>query len=200
MEYLQELNEAMAAIAATVQQSLVQVSNDRRSGGAGIIWAKNQVLTNAHVVRGENPLVTFKDGREAVGKVLIHDRQRDFALLEVETAGISPLPRGNSRDLRPGDWVLAAGHPWGVLGAASAGAVIAVGQPAEMPGGYQGELIQVGLHLRPGHSGGPMVDGSGRLVGLNTMIAGPDVGLAVPIHVIEALLYEGQAGKRFTYV
>jgi S1-C subfamily serine protease len=51
-----------------------------------------------------------------------------------------------------------------------------------------GELIQVSLHLRPGHSGGPLVDGHGRLVGINTMMAGPDVGLAIPLPVINAFL------------
>jgi S1-C subfamily serine protease len=83
--------------------------------------------------------------------------------------------------------VVALGHPWGVTGATTAGMVIDVGRPAEgLP--YRGELIQVGLHLRPGHSGGPMVDGAGRLVGINTMISGPEVGLAVPIHSVKRFL------------
>jgi S1-C subfamily serine protease len=65
--------------------------------------------------------------------------------------------------------------------------VIDVIRPVEgLP--YQGDLIQVGLHLRPGHSGGPMVDGAGRLVGINTMISGPEVGLAVPIHSVKRFL------------
>jgi S1-C subfamily serine protease len=67
--------------------------------------------------------------------------------------------------------------------------VIAVGEPQEGPQLYGG-LVQVGLHLRPGHSGGPMLDSSGRLVGINTMIAGPDVGLAVPIQTVKRFLKE----------
>ena len=67
--------------------------------------------------------------------------------------------------------------------------VISLGKPPEMAGG-RGEFIQVGLHLRPGHSGGPLVDDLGRLVGVNTMIAGPEVGLAVPVHTVKAFLQE----------
>ena len=61
-----------------------------------------------------------------------------------------------------------------------------MGPSPEVP--YRGDLIQVGLHMRPGHSGGALVDGSGRLHGVNTMIAGPDVGLAVPVHEVAAFL------------
>jgi S1-C subfamily serine protease len=85
--------------------------------------------------------------------------------------------------------VVALGHPWGVIGATTAGMVIAVGRPVQgLP--FDGDLIQVGCRLRPGHSGGPMVDGEGRLVGINTMIAGPEVGLAVPIHTVKRFLKE----------
>ncbi|MEJ2750548.1 MAG: trypsin-like serine protease, partial [Anaerolineae bacterium] len=58
-------------------------------------------------------------------------------------------------------------------------------------------LIQVALQLRPGHSGGPLVNGNGRLVGINTMIAGPQVGLAIPVHTVKAFLRQklGQAGR-----
>ncbi len=187
--YLLELNDEMATIAGHVQQSLVQIACGGRSGGAGVVWSPGRIVTNAHVLRGEPVEVTFCDGRVVPVELLAADRARDVALLAADTAGISSLERGDSRRLRPGDWILAAGHPWGIAGAASAGSVIATGRPAE-GSGYPGELLQVGLHLRPGHSGGPMVDAGGRLVGLNSMIAGPDVGLAVPIHVIEEFLRE----------
>ena len=84
----------------------------------------------------------------------------------------------------------------GVSGAVTAGAVIDVGGSVEgsLP---HGELIQIGLHLRPGHSGGPLVDVQGRLVGINTMINGPDVGLAIPLHTVKDFLREalGSAGS-----
>jgi S1-C subfamily serine protease len=76
-----------------------------------------------------------------------------------------------------------------------------MGVPLELPN-YPGELIQVGLQLRPGHSGGPLVDGNGRLLGINTMIAGPQVGLVIPVHVVADFLKEklGQAARAETAV
>jgi S1-C subfamily serine protease len=73
--------------------------------------------------------------------------------------------------------------------------VISVGRPVEGIR-FKGDLIQAGLHLRPGHSGGPMVDGDGRLVGINTMIAGPDVGLAVPVKAVKRFLKQALGSRR----
>ena len=84
--------------------------------------------------------------------------------------------------------MLAVGHPWGVLGAATAGVVIGSGsEQGEGPWGGT-DLLAVALHLRPGYSGGPLVDIHGRLLGINTMMTGPDVGVAVPVHVAKAFL------------
>lgn len=83
---------------------------------------------------------------------------------------------------------MAFGHPWGVEGAATAGIVI--GQGAQMQGrpAFGHNWLAVGLHYRPGHSGGPLVDSAGRLVGINTIMAGPDVGLAIPVHEVKRFL------------
>ncbi len=106
----------------------------------------------------------------------------------VEADGLSPVELGESRHLRPGQWVMALGHPWGVAGAATGGVVIGAGPDlSEQPLPGQ-EWIAVSLSLRPGHSGGPLVDAQGRLVGINTMMAGPEVGMAVPVHVAKEFL------------
>jgi S1-C subfamily serine protease len=86
------------------------------------------------------------------------------------------------------------GHPWGVTGAVTAGVVIDVGVPLEMPG-LGRDLIQIDLTLRPGYSGGPLVDVGGRLIGINAMMAGPEVGLAVPVHEVKRFLREALNGK-----
>lgn len=146
------------------------------------------VVTNAHVIAGHNALkITLPDGRTLPARVLAADSNRDLAALAVEANNLPTITPGESQKLQPGQWVLAVGHPWGVLGAATAGIVINMGTPPEMPV-HRGEFIQVGLHLRPGHSGGPLVDVQGRLVGINTMITGPEVGLAVPVHAVKQFL------------
>jgi serine protease Do len=94
--------------------------------------------------------------------------------------------------------VLALGHPWGVTDAATAGVVIGVGRDfPEIPRSDR-EWIAVGLTLRPGHSGGPLVDVQGRLVGINTIMTGPKVGMAVPVHVAKSFLRQrlGSTARR----
>jgi len=192
-DLLQQLNHELAAVAEKAQRGLVSISNGRRGAGAGTIWhPKGLILTNAHVVQLRSPKVTLPDGRTSPARVLAHDKELDLAVLRVDAADLPTIELGESQRLQPGQWVLAVGHPWGVAGAATAGVVIGLGPPPEMdmPGR---ELIHVSLHLRPGHSGGPLVDTGGRLVGINTMMAGPDVGLAVPVHVVKAFLRQALA-------
>ncbi len=189
-ELLSNLDSQMSAVVSRARPSLVQVHNGRRGNGAGtILHTDGLIITNAHVVRRKSPEVTLWDGRTLPGRLLAYDEKRDLAAVSVEATGLPTIPLGNGRELRPGQWVVALGHPWGVTGATTAGMIISVGRPVEgLP--FDGDLIQVGLHLRPGHSGGPMVDSDGRLVGINTMIAGPDIGLAVPIQTVKRFLKE----------
>jgi serine protease Do len=187
---LQQLNLEMSAIVERVRPSLVQIRNGRRGAGAGTVWHPNGlILTNAHVVGRRGLRVALPDGRSLPARILAHDRRLDLAALAVNADDLPTIALGDSRRLCPGQWVLAMGHPWGVAGAVTAGTVIDVGLPAELRAMGR-EMVQVGLHLRPGHSGGPLVDERGRLVGINAMMAGPDVGLAVPVHVAKSFLRE----------
>ncbi|MCB8982235.1 MAG: trypsin-like peptidase domain-containing protein [Ardenticatenaceae bacterium] len=182
------INQQMTAVIERVRCSLVQLTNGHLGSGAGTIWhADGLILTNAHVVQRHAPQVLLADGRSFPSRLLAYDESLDLAALSIAAHNLPTMELGSSRRLRAGDWVIAIGHPWGVVGAASAGTVIDVGVPLELPR-YPGDLIQVGLQLRPGHSGGPMVDGNGRLVGINTMIAGPQVGLAIPLHTAKKFL------------
>jgi serine protease Do len=188
-ELLQQINQGMSTMADKAARGLVRISNGRRGAGAGTIWhPEGLILTNAHVIQLRSPKVTLPDGETLSARVLAYDKHLDLAALSVKATDLPTIELGDSRELKAGEWVLALGHPWGVTGAATAGVVIGMGPPAEMP--IQRELIHVGLHLRPGHSGGPLVDVRGRLVGINTMMAGPDVGLAVPVHVVKDFLRE----------
>ncbi len=191
---VEQLNERLSGTLETVHRSLVQVHNGRRGNGAGTIWhSDGLIITNAHVIggagRGKNGIkVTLPNGETIPAQVLASDNSLDLAALAVDAKGLPTIELGHSRRLHPGQWVMAVGHPWGVKGAASAGVVIDMGPPPEIQ--THREFVQVGLQLRPGHSGGPLVDVEGRLVGINTMITGPEVGLAVPVHVVKEFLRE----------
>jgi serine protease Do len=172
-----------------VLRSLVQVKNGRRGAGAGTIWhPQGLVVTNAHVA-GRGPLrVELQDGRTLDAEILAVDRERDLAALRIAADGLPTIQLADSRAVRPGQWVMAVGHPYGVVGSATGGVVIGMGrQWPEMPETKR-DWIVVGLHMRPGHSGGPLVDARGRLLGINTMINGPEVGFAVPTHVVVEFL------------
>ena len=107
---------------------------------------------------------------------------------------------GGSRRLRVGQWVVAMGHPFGVRGSATAGTVVGVGSDhPEMPARDR-EWIAVSLRLRPGNSGGPLLDAEGRLVGINTIMSGPETGMAVPVQVAKTFLRRALGSKQTTEV
>ena len=149
------------------RQSLVQVHNGRRGAGSGTIWHRDGlIITNAHVVSGSGRRhgqkgelrVTLPDGTALPARLLARDEGRDVAALLVEAKQLTPIELGTSRDLQPGQWVLALGYPWGVAGAATAGIVIGTGEDLPETPSPAREWIAVSLELRPGHSGGPLVD------------------------------------------
>jgi S1-C subfamily serine protease len=188
MDVLQQLNDRLAANVEQVRASLVQISNGR-GAGAGTIWhSDGLIITNAHVVRGHHHLnVTLPDGRTLPSEIIAYDEDQDLAALAVQASGLPTIALGDSRDLRPGQWVMAVGHPWGVQGAITSGVVIGAG--ADLPEMRTGrEWIALSLHMRPGHSGGPLVNAAGQIVGINTMITGPDVGFAIPVQTVKRFL------------
>jgi serine protease Do len=196
-DLLQQLNAEMAEAIEGARRRLVEVHNGCGGAGAGIVWRHDGlIVTNAHVVAGRHDLkVTLPDKRTLPACLLAYDNQQDLAALAIDADGLPTIELGDSRSLKPGQWVMAIGNPWGVAGAVTAGIVIGEGaQFPEMPAPGR-EWVVVSLHMRPGHSGGPLVDINGRVVGINTMITGPDVGVAVPVHVAKRFLQQvGLAG------
>lgn len=187
-DVLEQLNVEMSNIIERVRPSLVEISNGAGGVGAGTIWhAGGLIVTNAHVVGRRTLKVTLNDGRALSAQLLAHDTALDLAALKIDAADLPVIELGQSEQLQPGQWVLALGHPWGVRGAVTAGVIIGVGPHPE---GIMGQrnLIQVTLPLRPGHSGGPLIDARGRLVGINAMMNGPEVGLAVPVREAKSFL------------
>ncbi|MCH7738332.1 MAG: trypsin-like peptidase domain-containing protein [Chloroflexi bacterium] len=195
---LPQLNFDLGELADRVRKSLVQVTVERSGAGSGVVFAGDGlVVTNAHVVSGNRRRppgsglrVTLPDGAVTAAELLAKDDDLDVALLKIgpgegKLPELHPIEMGDSRALRPGQWVMAMGHPWGVAGAAAGGIVIGAGPDLPEAPGAAKDWIAVDLALRPGHSGGPLVDHRGRLIGISTMMAGLEVGMAVPVHVIE---------------
>lgn len=191
MSILEQLNNELADVVSGVQRSLVHVHNHgqtrwkrrrvRFSGGAGVIAREDGViLTNAHVVRSDDISVTLPNGETVPARFLARAEGYDLAAIKVDADDLPAASFGDSAALRSGDWVTAVGHPWGIDGAATSGIVIGAGSELpEMPRGSR-EWVATSLHLRPGNSGGPLVDINGNIIGINTVMAGPEVGLAIP--------------------
>jgi serine protease Do len=184
----QLMQDDLAELARTTQASLVSITGPGRSSGSGVIWHRDGlIITNAHVAR-QGIDVTLADGERHPTQVLAIDDRLDIAALYLQQSDLPVLPIGDSRRLRPGSIVLSTGHPWGVAGAVSAGVVVAAGGDwSERPLAGR-EWIAADLHLRPGNSGGPLLNADGELVGINSMVLAGDLGLAVPAHVVERFL------------
>ncbi|HLA42502.1 MAG TPA: trypsin-like peptidase domain-containing protein [Aggregatilineales bacterium] len=190
MSILQQINNEITDVIHRAHQSLVRISNGQQGIGAGTIWhSDGMVITSAHVIANARHLrVSLYDGEELPARMLAYDRDADLAALVIDGHDLPIIEPGNAKALKTGEWVMALGHPWGVPGGVTGGTVIGVGASLpEMPP-MSHEWVAVSLHMRPGHSGGALIDSKGRLLGVNTMISGPELGLAVPVHLVKAFL------------
>jgi serine protease Do len=175
-------------LAAKLRASTVRVIDERgRGAGSGIVWsADGLILTNAHVVRGASALVEDPSGRKLRARLVRRDPASDLAALQLEGAtGLVPVSARDSRTLVVGELVVAAGNPFGLVGAVTAGLVHRC----------NARWVIADVRLAPGNSGGPLADAEGRVVGINSMVAG-GLALAVPTAVVSAFL-RAQAGRRF---
>ena len=173
-------SEALSAHLAPVADRLREVTVEVGTGdggGAGILWAPDLVVTNAHVARAPSPRVRLADDRHLAAQLVAADRRADLALLRVPRTRATLASLADSDGLCVGALVVALGHPLGLRGTLTAGIVHALGPLS--PGGRR--WIHADLRLAPGNSGGPLADTAGHVVGLNTMIAG-GLALAIPIN------------------
>lgn len=181
-----------------VQKSLVEVRNGREGFGAGIIWQPDGIIvTNAHVIHRQWLSVALRDGRTLDARLIAYDQVNDIAALATDATNLDRIDLGDSKVLHPGQLVFALGHPWGVPRAATAGVVIGAGERLPESPRANREWVAVSLRLRPGNSGGPLVDAGGRLLGLNTMMTGPDFGMAVPTHIVKIFMDEALGTKAY---
>jgi serine protease Do len=179
-------------IAESLRRSTVMVQAGRRGNGSGVIWSSDGVIiTNAHVARRERLRVQLWDARELDATLLSCDPVRDVAALRVKANDLPAATPADSSRIRPGELAIAIGNPLGFVGALTTGVIHAVGP---LPGLGRQAWVQAGVRLAPGNSGGPLADAAGRVIGINTMVAGP-MALAIPSNAVRDFLSGANRGE-----
>lgn len=161
----------------------------RGMGSGFIVGPDGVILTNAHVVRNATEVtVKLTDRREYRAKVLGSDPKTDVAVLKIEARDLPVVTLGRAKDLRAGEWVLAIGSPFGFENTVTAGVVSA--KARSLPDDSSVPFIQTDVAVNPGNSGGPLIDLSGRVVGVNSQIvsrSGGFMGISLAIPIDEAM-------------
>jgi len=208
-EALDAYSQVVSRVAAKLLPSVASltVRTGRGEGaGSGVAFTDDGfMLTSAHVVAGGGSgLAEFTDGNESRFDVVGADPLSDLAVLRVRDGGAPPAALGDADTLRIGQLVVAVGNPLGLAGSVTAGVVSALGRSLPVRDGRRGRLIddviQTDAALNPGNSGGALADSAGRVVGINTAVAGIGLGLAVPINsttrtIISELMSTGRVRR-----
>ena len=208
-EALDAYSRAVITVAERLAPSVanLRVNHGRRLGGgsAVAITPDGFLVTSAHVVNGSTKggRASFVDGRELQFEVVGADPHADLAVLRAEADDLVPAELGDAERLRVGQLVVAIGNPNGFAGSVTAGVVSALGRSLPTQSGrIVDNVIQTDAALNPGNSGGALADGSGRVIGINTAVAGIGLGLAVPINtatrqIVGALMTEGRFRRAY---
>ena len=177
------------------------------AGSAVVLTRDGHLLTNAHVVEGaEGGQVAFADGTTAALQIVGRDPLSDLAVVRADRAIPDPPDFGDAAELKVGSLVVAVGNPLGLAGSVTAGVVSALGRaiPARTRTATRiiEDVIQTDAALNPGNSGGALADSHGRVVGINTAVAGFGLGLAVPMNpttqrIVYALLHDGRVRRAY---
>ena len=211
-----ELERAFENAATTIGPSVVSITSERevdksempaflrpfgppdgtmRGLGSGVILdaTKGYILTNNHVVDGATALrVRLHDDREITAEVIGADPKTDLAVIRIDATGLVAATTASSEQVRVGQWVMAAGSPFGLTKSVSAGIVSAVGRGGMGIADY-GDFIQTDAAVNQGNSGGPLIDLRGRVIGINTAIASQTggsngVGFAIPSDIAKVVM------------
>ena len=206
---------AVSAVAEALIPSVASLRVTRQMGGwsaggsgsAVAFTPDGYLVTSAHVVAGtESGSAAFVDGTERDFRVVGRDPLSDLAVVRASEGELRPAQLGDASKLRVGQLVVAIGNPLGFAGSVTAGVVSALGRSLGTRDGRTSRLvenvIQTDAALNPGNSGGALADSRGRVVGINTAVAGIGLGLAVPIddaarRILAALMRDGRVRRAF---
>jgi S1-C subfamily serine protease len=180
---------------------LPQEQQGEATGSGFVIDRDGTILTNAHVVNGARKVtVQFVDKQRVVAKVLGKDESTDLALLKVDPARLklSPLPLGSSKSVQVGDPAVAIGNPFGLERTLTTGVISAVQRTIQAPNNFRiDDAIQTDAPINPGNSGGPLIDATGKVIGVNSQIetggsgnGSVGIGFAVPIDTAKRYIPE----------
>lgn len=200
-------SRTVIAVAASVTPHVASVRARRGSGSAVVVSGDGYLLTNAHVVgssrRGE---LVFADGAETRFDVVGTDPLSDLAVLRARGEAPGAVTLGDADALVVGQLVVAVGSPLGLAGSVTAGVVSALGRAVPVSSRRAGrvieDVIQTDAALNPGNSGGALADSAGRVVGINTAVAGIGLGLAIPINattrmIVQTLRADGRVRRAY---
>ncbi|MGH3457695.1 S1C family serine protease [Aeromicrobium sp.] len=200
--YSSIVTRVAAALAPSVASLSVRTRHFQGVGSASVLSDDGLLLTSAHVVHDARRAVAeFADGSETTVDVVGRDPLSDLAVLRARDDVPPAVPLGDASRLQVGQIVIALGNPNGLAGSVTAGIVSALGRSLPTKAGrVVDEVIQTDAALNPGNSGGALADSRGRLVGVNTAVAGIGLGLAVPINettrsIITALTTRGRVRR-----
>ncbi len=182
-EILQTLSSAIQQVAEGASPSVVSISSDG-GNGTGIVWDdKGHIVTAYHVVRRLDEVEVTSGGQTFTAKVVGRDRTSDIALLQADVK-LQPIQKGDSESLKVGQFVLALANAFGPSASATSGIITGVKRNI---GGWWGvqidEAIVTDARVNPGYSGGPLVDASGRMVGMNVALISSR-GIAIPVQKV----------------
>jgi serine protease DegQ len=202
MQLLQSFSNAVTELADGVSPSVVNVNAGRR-GGTGMVWSQDGLVVTANHVMGHSaaPTVTLSDGKELEAKILGRDPYTDVALLKVEATGLTPVKFGSADGIKVGQFVLALANAFGRRVSATSGIITSHRRSMR---GFWGVMIEDAVvsdaKLNPGYSGGPLVDASGSLLGMNVAyFAGRGVAVSVESlkETVEKISRDGRVKKGF---
>ena len=188
--------EPLADMAERLLPSVVQIEADGAVGSGFVAADGGLILTASHVV-GQSQTVTLRlqDGTSVSGTVVAVDKSIDTAVIRADESAtdLKPLPLGALADVQVGEMTIAIGSPFGLSQTVTTGIVSALGRTVPTPMGELHDLIQTDAAINSGNSGGPLIDGEGRAIGINTAIAsnsgGSDgIGFAVPVDQAKQIL------------